>query len=174
MNPPKPNELRKPTKTISGITPVAVMLPPRPCNHGACIYCPNLDVPQSYTPKSPVVMRAKRVNYDSRLQVEARIKAFEAMNHKTEKIEVIVMGGTFLEYPEKFQDEFIKGIYDGLNGKKSLNLEIAKKLNEKAKHKCVALCVETRPDKINIEKMMKWGVTRVELGVQIIDDEIYK
>jgi len=49
---PKPGEVRKPTRTISGITPVAVMLPPRKCNHGACIYCPNLDVPQSYTPNN--------------------------------------------------------------------------------------------------------------------------
>ena len=62
---PKPSEIRKPTRTISGITPVAVMLPPRACDHGNCIYCPNLGVPQSYTPKSPVVMRARRVNYDS-------------------------------------------------------------------------------------------------------------
>ncbi|MGD9276419.1 MAG: tRNA uridine(34) 5-carboxymethylaminomethyl modification radical SAM/GNAT enzyme Elp3 [Candidatus Pacearchaeota archaeon] len=171
---PKKGEVRKPTKTISGITPVAVMLPPRSCEHGSCIYCPNLDVPQSYTPKSPVVLRAASVNYDSYKQVRARIKAFEAMNHKTEKIEIIIMGGTFLEYLGRFQNEFIKGIYDGLNNKKSKTLSEAQKLNEKAKHRCVALCIETRPDKIDIEKMRKWGATRVELGVQIIDNEIYK
>jgi elongator complex protein 3 len=50
---PLKDEVRKPTKTISGITPVAVMLPPRKCNHGTCTYCPNLEVTQSYTPKSP-------------------------------------------------------------------------------------------------------------------------
>ncbi|MBS3094262.1 tRNA uridine(34) 5-carboxymethylaminomethyl modification radical SAM/GNAT enzyme Elp3 [Candidatus Pacearchaeota archaeon] len=171
---PKPGEIRKPTKTISGITPVAVMLPPRKCKHGNCIYCPSLNVPQSYTPKSPVVMRAKNVNYDSYKQVKARIEAFEVMNHKTEKIEIIIMGGTFLEYPKKFQDEFLKGIYDGLNGKKSKSLDEAQKRNEKAKHRCVALCVETRPDRIDIERMKKFGCTRVEIGVQIIDDEIYK
>ena len=76
---PKSNELRKPTKTISGITPVAVMLPPRKCEHGACLYCPNLNVPQSYTPKSPVVMRACKVDYDSYKQVKARIQAFKVM-----------------------------------------------------------------------------------------------
>jgi len=173
---PKPGEVRKPTRTISGITPVAVMLPPRKCNHGACIYCPNLGVPQSYTPKSPVVMRAMEVKYDAYDQVRNRLKAFKAMNHPTAKIELIIMGGTFLEYPEKFQDEFIKGCYDGLNGKKLGKVTEAQKINETAKHRCVALCVETRPDVCvkHIKKMRDWGVTRVELGVQIIDDKIYK
>jgi elongator complex protein 3 len=173
---PKFNEIRKPTKTISGITPVAVMLPPRACEHGTCLYCPSLDVPQSYTPKSPVVMRASEVNYDSYKQVKARIKAFEVMNHPTDKIELIIMGGTFLEYPQKFQYEFIKKCYDALNEKQSRTLEAAQKLNEKAKHRCVALCVETRPDECikYIKQMRDFGVTRVELGVQMPDDKIYK
>jgi len=173
---PKKGEIRKPTKTISGITPVAVMLPPRKCDHGLCTYCPNLNVPQSYTPKSPVVLRASELNYDAFRQVKARMKAFKVMNHPTDKIELIIMGGTFLQYPEKFQNEFIKSLYDGLNNKKSKTLEQAQKLNEKAKHRCVALCIETRPDVCieHIDKMRKWGATRVELGVQIIDDKIYK
>ncbi|MCW8966218.1 MAG: tRNA uridine(34) 5-carboxymethylaminomethyl modification radical SAM/GNAT enzyme Elp3 [Candidatus Pacearchaeota archaeon] len=176
MIPPQNNEVRKPTKTISGITPVAVMLPPRRCEHGECLYCPNLDVPQSYTPKSPVVLRAKELDYDSYKQVKARIKAFEIMNHPTEKIEIIIMGGTFLEYPENFQIDFIKGIYDALNPRKSGSLRLSQKLNETSKHRCVALCVETRPDVCieNIPKMREFGVTRVELGVQIIDDKIYE
>jgi elongator complex protein 3 len=176
MLPPEKNEVRKPTKTISGITPVAIMLPPRRCDHGECIYCPNLDVPQSYTPKSPVVMRASRVNYKSKEQVEARIDAFEAMNHPTDKIEIIIMGGTFLQYPKDFQYKFIKGIYDGLNKKVSSTLGKAKKLNETAERRCIALCIETRPDECfqYIERMREFGCTRVELGVQIIDDEIYK
>jgi elongator complex protein 3 len=170
------NEVRKPTKTISGITPVAVMLPPRACKHGTCIYCPSLNVPQSYTPKSPVVMRASEVNYDSFKQVKARIKAFEAMHHPTEKIELIIMGGTFLQYPKKFQYEFIKRCYDAMNSKNSKTLGDAQKLNERAKHRCVALCVETRPDECiqYIKRMREFGVTRVELGVQMPDDEIYK
>jgi elongator complex protein 3 len=168
--------IKKPTKTISGITPVAVMLPPRPCEHGSCIYCPNLNVPQSYTPKSPVVLRASALNYDAYKQVKTRIKAFKGMNHPTEKIELIVMGGTFLEYPKKFQYEFIKGLYDALNNKKSKNLKEAQKINETAKHRAIALCIETRPDVAIpfIDRMREWGVTRIELGVQIIDDKIYK
>jgi len=173
---PKKNEIRKPTKTISGITPVAVMLPPRKCKHGICLYCPNLKVPQSYTPKSPVVMRAMALKYDAYEQVRTRIKAFEVMNHPTEKIELIIMGGTFLEYPKKFQYEFIKKCFDGMNKRKSGSLKQAQKLNEKAKHRCVALCIETRPDVCSkyIKRMREFGATRVELGVQIIDDEIYK
>jgi elongator complex protein 3 len=173
---PKKGEIRKPTKTISGITPVAVMLPPRPCDHGECLYCPNLNVPQSYTPKSPVVLRASAVKYDAYKQVTGRLEAFKAMNHPTEKIEMIVMGGTFLQYDKRFQYKFIKGIYDALNGKKSKNLAEAKKRNERAKHRCVALCIETRPDVCIefIERMREFGCTRVELGVQIIDDQIYK
>lgn len=178
---PKSNEVRKPTRTISGITPVAVMLPPRKCNHGICVYCPSLDVPQSYTPKSPVVMRAREVKYSAYEQVKARIKAFQAMNHPTDKIELIIMGGTFLQYPKKFQYEFVKGCYDALNSgnqkfSDSKTLEEAKKLNEKAKHRCVALCIETRPDNCSeyINRMLEFGATRVELGVQIIDDKIYK
>ena len=173
---PEKGEIRKPTKTISGITPVAIMLPPRKCEHGECLYCPNLDVPQSYTPKSPVVLRAKELDYDSYKQVKARMKAFEVMNHPTEKIEVIIMGGTFLEYPENFQRDFIKGIYDALNSRNSRSLKLAQKLNESSKHRCVALCVETRPDVCIkfIPLMREFGVTRVELGVQIIDDKIYE
>ena len=174
---PKSNEIRKPTKTISGIAPVAVMLPPRKCKHGTCIYCPSLNVPQSYTPKSPAVMRAMNLNYDAYKQVKSRIESYTAMNHPTDKIELIIMGGTFLEYPEKFQYKFIKDCYDALNNSKSPNLEEAQKLNETAKHRCTALCIETRPDvcsEKDIKKMRGLGATRVELGVQIIDDRIYK
>ncbi len=173
---PKHHKIRKPMRTISGITPVAVMLPPRKCEHGNCVYCPSLNVPQSYTPRSPVVMRAMRVKYDAYKQVKERLKVFEAMGHPTDKIELIIMGGTFLEYPKKFQYKFVRSCYDGLNRKISKNLEEAKKRNEKAKHRCVALCIETRPDVCSkfINRLGEFGATRVELGVQIIDDKIYR
>ena len=175
MKKPEFNEIRKPTRTASGVTPIAVMLPPRKCNHGTCLYCPNFDVPQSYTPKSPVVLRASQVNYDSYKQVKARLKAFSVMNHNTDKIEIIIMGGTFLSYSKDFQYKFIKGCYDALNNRKSKNLEEAKSLNENAKHRCVALCVETRPDVCSdyIERLKEFGCTRVELGVQMPDDFLY-
>ena len=168
---------RKPTKTISGVTPLAVMLPPRRCKHGACLYCPTLNAPQSYTPESPAVLRAKNLNYDPGKQVSTRIKMFQAMNHPTDKIELIIMGGTFLQFPKKFQYNFIKKCYDTLNEKSSSSLEQAKKINETSSHRCTALCIETRPDvctEKEIKNMLELGCTRVELGVQFPDDKIYK
>ncbi len=168
---------RKPTKTISGVTPVAVVIKPRKCPHGTCLYCPSLDVPQSYTPKSPAIIRAAKLKYDPYKQVLVRLKAFKAMKHPTDKIELIVMGGTFLAYPLAYQYKFIKDCFDALNGKKSKNLEQAKKINEKVRHRCVALCIETRPDVCtdsDIKRMLEFGCTRCELGVQMPDDKIYK
>ena len=167
----------KPTKTISGVAPLAVMLPPKKCPHGACLYCPSLNAPQSYTPESPAVLRAIQCKYDPVKQVKVRLKTLNAMGHPTDKIELIIMGGTFLSYPEKFQFDFVKKCYDALNGKKSKSLNEAKKTNELTKHRCVALCIETRPDyctENHIKNMLEWGTTRVELGVQAIDDKIYK
>ncbi len=169
--------IKKPTRTISGVAPVAVMLPPRACRHGACLFCPSLNSPQSYTPKSPVVIRAAEVEFSPDLQVKNRLKQLEEMGHLTDKIELIIMGGTFLSYPVEFQHEFIKGCYDALNGKISVSLEEAKRANEKANHRCVALCIETRPDfcsDADISRMLGFGCTRVELGVQAVDDQIYK
>ena len=177
MKLPSSSEVRKPSKTLAGVTPIAVMCKPRKCKHGTCLYCPSLSVPQSYTPLSPPVIRARMLNYSAEKQVKSRLKAFKLMNHPTNKIELIVMGGTFLSYPKKYQYNFIKSCYDALNERKARSLEQAKKLNEKARHRCVALCIETRPDfcsKKDIERMLEFGCTRVELGVQAIDDKIYK
>jgi elongator complex protein 3 len=169
--------LKKPTRTISGVTPLAVMLPPRKCKHGTCVYCPSLNAPQSYTPDSPAVRRASQLKYCPYEQVKSRLESFKYMNHPIDKIELIIMGGTFLSYPLDFQYSFVKSCYDALNNKKSKNLEDAKKLNETAKHRCVALCIETRPDICSdkeIQRMLEFGATRCELGVQIIDDKTYK
>jgi len=176
---PKQGEVRKPSKTLAGVTPIAVMTKPRPCKHGTCLYCPSLGVPQSYTPKSPPVLRAERLAYDPFKQIESRLKAFEVMHHPTDKIELIIMGGNFTEFPIEYRYNFIKACYDALNNKKSKNLSEAKRLNEKAKHRCVALCIESRPDTIvnsknSINELLEFGCTRVELGVQCLDDKIYK
>jgi len=171
------DEQRKPTKTIAGVTPIAVVLKPRKCDHGTCLYCPSFDVPQSYTPKSPAIMRAASFEYDAKKQVISRLDAFKAMKHPTEKIELIIMGGTFTQYHLDYQEEFVKDCYDALNGIDSKDLESAKKINETAEHRCVALCIETRPDNCtekDIKRMLKFGATRCEIGVQAIDDKIYK
>jgi len=171
-------KVKKPIRTKSGVTPLAVVLKPFPCPHGRCTYCPReKNVPNSYTTKSPAIMRAITLDYDPYTQVKARLNAFKKMGHPTSKIEIIIIGGTFLAYQKEYQYDFIKNIYNALNQKKSKTLEQAKKLNEKAENRCVALCIETRPDwckKEHIDRLLDFGCTRVELGVQIPNDKIYK
>ncbi|MFC1981376.1 elongator complex protein 3 [Chloroflexota bacterium] len=169
--------MKKFARTISGITPVAVMTLPMKCP-GQCLYCPTYsDTPQSYTPESPAVLRAMRCDYDARKQVELRLKTLSNMGHPTDKVELIVMGGTFLAYPRDYQYQFIEGCYAALNGREAATLEEAKQLNETADHRCTGLCIETRPDwcqQEEIERMLDFGTTRVELGVQTLDEEIYR
>jgi elongator complex protein 3 len=122
-------------------------------------------------------MRALALSFDPYEQVKNRLKVLKIMNHPTEKIELIVLGGTFLQYPVKYQEEFIKRCFDALNDKYSRNLEEAKKLNENAEHRCIAMCIENRPDNCSeeeIRRMLSYGCTRVEIGVQMPDDELYK
>jgi len=169
--------VRKISRTISGVTPVAVMVQPMGCP-GECIYCPAYpDAPKSYTPESPAVLRAKKCDYEPRRQVEERLRVLSQMGHPANKVELIVMGGTFLACPTEYQRQFIKGCYDGLNGSQSSSLEVAKQMNETADHRCVGLCIETRPDwcrEEEVKRMLEFGTTRVELGVQTLDDEIHR
>ncbi|MFH1382996.1 MAG: tRNA uridine(34) 5-carboxymethylaminomethyl modification radical SAM/GNAT enzyme Elp3 [Chloroflexota bacterium] len=169
--------MKKSTRTISGVTPVAVMTRPMPCP-GHCVYCPNYSAtPRSYTPESPAVLRARLCDYDTQRQVKLRIKTLSEMEHPTDKVELIIMGGTFLALDKDYQYQFIKDCYDALNDEESANLEEAKGKNEIARHRCVGLCIETRPDwcrQEQIERMLDFGTTRVELGVQILDDDIYR
>jgi elongator complex protein 3 len=169
--------MKKFARTISGVTPVAVMTQPLKCP-GDCVYCPSYSaIPRSYTPGSPAVLRARGCDFDARKQIKVRLKALAEMGHPTDKVELIVMGGTFLAYPVDYQYQFIKECLDGLNGKESADLEEAKRLNQTAEHRCTGLCIETRPDwcgQEEVERMLEFGTTRVELGVQTLDDEIYK
>ncbi|MBI3623564.1 tRNA uridine(34) 5-carboxymethylaminomethyl modification radical SAM/GNAT enzyme Elp3 [Candidatus Pacearchaeota archaeon] len=169
---------KKPVRSVSGVTPLTVVLKPRKCDHGTCIFCPGGDyVPQSYTNKSPAIMRALTFKFDAYEQTKSRLNSLIAMGHPTDKIELIVLGGTFLQYEIDYQYEFIKKCYDALNGRESKSLEEAKKINETSEHRCVAMCIENRPDNCSqeeIERMLEFGCTRVEIGIQILDDEIYK
>ena len=170
--------VKKPTRSKSGIVPLTVVLPPKKCDHGTCLYCPGGDfVPQSYTDKSPAIMRAMALNYDVTEQVKTRLNSIMAMGHPTDKLEVIIIGGTFLEYEKSFKYNYVKGIYDALNGVVSKDLDEAKKINETAKNRIVALCIENRPDSCSeeeIKEMLSYGTTRIEIGVQMPDDFLYK
>ncbi len=169
--------MKKTGRTISGVTPVAVMTKPMPCP-GHCVYCPTFfGAPQSYTPESPAVIRARYCEFDAKKQVEMRLRILSEMGHPTDKVELIVMGGTFLAAPEEYQYSFIKECYDALNGCPSANLREAKLINETAANRCVTLCIETRPDvcsAADIKRLLDFGATRVELGVQMLDDDIYR
>jgi len=169
--------MRKATRTISGVTPVAVMAKPFPCP-GRCVYCPGLSgAPKSYTVESPAVLRAIKCNFEPGKQVQIRLKTLADMGHAEDKVELIIMGGTFLAYPRDYQYQFVKDCYDALNGIASVDLGEAKKFNEVAEHRCVGLCIETRPDwcgEEEIKSMLEFGATRVEIGVQTLDDDIHR
>jgi len=169
---------RKPVRTISGVTPIALMIQPEgSCRH-SCIYCPFTGkAPKSYTGEEPAALRAREFDFDPSNQIKSRFKQFMLGGHPTEKCEIILMGGTFLEMNEKYKTNFVKSIYDALNGRKSRTLDSAKRMNERAKHRAIGLTIETRPDvcgKKEINEMLYYGATRVELGVQNPDDRIYQ
>lgn len=167
---------KRPMRTRSGVTPIAVMIKPQGSCHWGCIYCPFTGrAAKSYTGEEPAALRARDNHFDPYLQAQARIKQFESCGHPTEKCEVIVMGGTFLAMDPEYKNYFIKNIYDALNEKESEDIAHAKKINETAKHRVVGLTIETRPDTCvqHIDEIVGYGATRVELGVQHPDDAIY-
>ncbi len=166
---------RKPTRTISGVAPVSVLTPPYPCR-GSCIYCPSVpEAPKSYLPDEPGVQRARRFGYDPFGQTVGRIQAMENIGHSTDKVELLILGGTWSDYPPDFQEWFVRRCLDGLNGVEAGSLEEAQQLNEAAPHRNVGLVVETRPDCITpdeVRRLRRLGVTKVQLGVQSLDDRI--
>jgi len=170
--------VKKPVRTISGVSVVAVMTSPYPCPHGKCTYCPGgveNDSPQSYTGKEPAARRAARNEFDPFRQVNDRIQQLEVIGHKTDKIDLIIMGGTFTSRDPEYQTWFVRRCFDAMNCKDAPDIETAHKWNETSEHRCVGLTIETRPDVFTneqIERSMYLGATRVELGVQILDDEI--
>jgi elongator complex protein 3 len=172
---------RKTTRTISGVTVVATMTKPYPCPQPEpCAYCPGgppTGSPQSYTGHEPAAMRGAENNFDPYLQVQSRIEQLEAIGHKVDKIELIVMGGTFPATPPEYQTWFIQRSLDAITGKESASLEQAKDNAETSTRRNVGITVETRPDwakQPHIDAMLNMGVTRIELGVQNPDDEIYR
>jgi elongator complex protein 3 len=216
--------LTKPTRTISGVAPVAIMTKPFACPHGKCIMCPGGpnsefgEVPQSYTGREPATMRGIRNKYDSYLQIFNRLQQYVLLGQNCEKVELILMGGTFPSFPEEYQEEFVKYAFKAMNDfselffvndefnyvafkdffelpsdnigdldrinklqkkllklKKECTLEEEQKKNEIAKIRCVALCIETRPDYGLLKhgnQMLKLGATRVELGIQSVYDSV--
>ncbi len=171
--------VKKPAKDVSGVAAVAVMTSPYPCPHGKCIYCPGgvaEKSSQSYTGKEPAARRATSYRFDPYDQTFARVKQLEDTGHDASRIDLIIMGGTFTSRSKQYQEWFVKRCFDALNGRDSVSLEQAQEFNSTSAHRVAGLTVETRPDyftkKSQIDEMMTLGATRVELGVQILDDGI--
>ena len=169
---------KKPMRTISGVAVVAVMTSPEECPHGRCIPCPGgpeNNTPQSYTGYEPAAMRGAIHNFDPYLQTKSRLEQLEAIGHLTDKVDFIIMGGTFTSRLLEYQQWFVKRCYDALNRGNSQNLEQAKKKNETAQSRCIGLTVETRPDWFSLQHVdnaLHLGATRVELGVQSTYDDV--
>lgn len=169
----------KPVRSLSGIAVCAVMAKPHPCP-GECTYCPGgldgAETPKSYTGKEPATMRGLMFNFDPYKQVRNRIEQLQAAGHQTEKLELIVMGGTFPSTAPQYQTWFVKRCLDACSGQGSANFARAKTNAETAPNRVIGTTFETRPDfctERHISHMLRLGGTRVELGVQTLHDKIY-
>jgi elongator complex protein 3 len=164
-------------RTLSGVTPFAVMTKPYVCP-GLCTFCPlELGMPKSYLSDEPAAARAKMMNFDPKLQIESRLNQLVETGHDTDKIELIVIGGTFGNYPKEYKRSFFKDMIDTINGFVSESLEAAQVANESAQRRIVGMSVETRPDWIDekeVKLFRELGVTKVQVGVQAFDEEILK
>jgi len=180
--------LSKKIRTESGVAVVAVLTKAYPCP-GKCIYCPTeKKMPKSYLSNEPAVMRAISAKFSPYKQVQNRLRALELNGHQIDKIELIVMGGTFSYLPKNYQQRFIKECFRACNNYGRHNpvetprrgvstLATEQKKNEKAKCRMIGLTLETRPDYIDDAEIINFrnlGCTRVELGVQSIFDDVLK
>jgi elongator complex protein 3 len=170
----------KPMRTLSGVTTVTVLTGPCACP-GQCIFCPTDErMPKSYLPDEPGAARAFQNNFDPFLQVRSRLDSYAAVGHPTDKIELLILGGTFSVYPAEYQEWFIRRCFDAMNEVDSTTLEEAQRINETAVHRNVGLVIETRPDQIarrglaGLAWLRRLGVTKVQMGAQSFDERILK
>ena len=222
----------KPMRTGSGVTIIATMTSPINCPHGSCIYCPGGigsvfgDVPKSYTGKEPSTMRGMRNNYDPYRIIFNRLEQYIVLGQNPDKVDQIIMGGTFTSFQKTYQEEYIYYSFKAYNdfsklfykenndGIKELNLEYFKeffelpgnifgdergerikkkvlslkekdiksleeeqRINEYSAIRCIGITIETKPDYATSSegiKLLDLGVTRIELGVQTVYDEVLK
>ncbi|MBT4936728.1 radical SAM protein, partial [Candidatus Peregrinibacteria bacterium] len=189
---------RRKIRSESGVSVITCLTKPFACP-GKCTYCPTEpNMPKSYLSNQPAAMRAVLNKFDAFNQVQNRLASLMVTGHKPSKVEIIIIGGTWSFLPKDYQEDFIKDIYNGLNQKvessdiekngqffkipkieksENLCLEEALKKNENSEYRCVGLTLETRPDFITEEELQRfreYGCTRVEIGVQSLDDEVQR
>jgi len=173
----------KPVRTASGVSVVELMTAPFACPHGTCVFCPGgprFGTPQGYTGYEPGARRAKASNYDPYIQMNSRLKHYTFMGYQPEKVELIINGGTFTALPEEYAENFIAQAYKAMNDFPDFNpgqssLEKEKERNETAKARCVVFAVETKPERCDdneIKRMLRYGITRVEIGVQSVFNDV--
>ncbi|KAL9184631.1 hypothetical protein ACHAXT_012601 [Thalassiosira profunda] len=177
---------QKPVRTASGVAVVAVMSKPHRCPHiamtgGVCVYCPggpDSDFEystQAYTGYEPTSMRAIRARYDPYSQTRGRVAQLRGLGHSVDKVEFIVMGGTFMSLDKSYKDYFIRNLHDALSGHKSSSVEEAVRYSEQSTIKCIGITIETRPDyclKPHLSEMLGYGCTRIEIGVQSVYESV--
>ena len=227
----------KPIRTLSGVAPVTVLTKPFPCP-GKCIFCPNdVRMPKSYLSREPGAQRAAQHDFDPYAQTLSRLVAYHHTGHEVDKVELIVLGGTWSFYPEPYQIWFVKRCFDAMNdfedwaGRNNLprtvlprgpidfedlddafdgrviertynqvvseflrgtlgggllaeteqatwaELEAVQEHNERARARCVGLVVETRPDHLSREEVVRirrLGCTKVQIGFQSLDDHVLR
>jgi elongator complex protein 3 len=177
----------KPVRTLSGVTTVTVLTKPYPCP-GTCIFCPDdVRMPKSYLPDEPGAMRAVENDFDPYKQVASRLDALDSVGHPTDKVELLILGGTFSSYRRDYQEWFVSRCFEAMNGPippfppslvgkgGARGLGQLHTLNESAAHRNVGLSVETRPDEIKPDELAWFrslGMTKVQMGVQSLDDRI--
>ncbi len=178
----------RPIRTLSGVTPVTVLTKPAGCP-GKCVYCPQEPgMPRSYLSTEPGAMRAVANHFDPYMMVHNRLRALYINGHQPDKIELLVLGGTWSAYDMDYREWFIKRCFEGANyfsykynnkpipkNKRSYTLEQAQKINETADYRIIGITLETRPDWVDeaeVRHLRRLGCTRVQLGIQALDDEV--
>ncbi|CCH40713.1 elongator complex protein [Wickerhamomyces ciferrii] len=176
----------KPVRTASGVGVVAVMSKPHRCPHisftgNICVYCPggpDSDFEystQSYTGYEPTSMRAIRARYDPYEQARGRIDQLKQLGHSVDKVEYIVMGGTFMSLDKEYREGFITQLHNALSGYNGTDIDEAILYSQQSLTKCVGITIETRPDyctKTHLDDMLKYGCTRLEIGVQSVYEDV--
>ena len=173
-------------RTHSGISEIAIMTGPGEfsCKYD-CYYCPNQPgIARSYIKEEPAVRRAAQNNFDCVRQINTRISSYLSIGQPADKGEFIILGGTFSNYSDEYRTEFMRDLYYACNTYFDI-VKRSRKTLEEEKHenqynslfKVIGLTVETRPDCIDeaeILRYIRYGVTRVQIGVQHTSDQLLK
>ena len=183
--------VKKSSKSQSGVLVITVLTSPYPTVDGKaqrfscawnCYYCPNEPgQPRSYLHEEPAVKRANENGFDPVLQFTDRAATLAMNGHPVDKIELLVLGGTWASYPHGYQEAFVRDLFFAANTfwqrakRPRLGLEEEQTINETARVKIIGLTLETRPDTIDaseLRRLRRYGCTRVQLGVQHTNDRL--